>query len=121
VRALQTRVTTVRRRRAGRRLLPGRRRRRPARSLHAGTPPTGPEVRQEWYQAQAEDVYKALSTTATRSVPYGNFTSVLRTMETKALQPGVRDHKYHARGIGTISELTVHGGNERLNLVDVLH
>jgi hypothetical protein len=41
-------------------------------------------------------------------------------METKALQPGVRDHKYHARGIGTISDLTVHGGNERLNLVDVL-
>jgi hypothetical protein len=42
-------------------------------------------------------------------------------LETNALEPGVRDNKYYARGIGTISELTVHGGNERLHLVDVLH
>ena len=81
----------------------------------------GRRFRQEWYQDQAEDVYKALSTTATRSVPYGTFTGLLCTLETNALEPGVRDNKYYARGIGTISELTVHGGNERLHLVDVLH
>jgi hypothetical protein len=79
------------------------------------------KFRQEWYQGQAEDVYKALRTTTARSTPYGTFTGVLLTVETNALEPGVRDHKYYARGIGTVSELTVHGGNERLNLVDVLH
>jgi hypothetical protein len=84
-------------------------------------PQLGRKFRQEWYQGQAEDVYKALSTDTTRSTPYGTFTGVLLTLETNALEPGVRDHKYYARGIGTISELSVRGGNERLHLVDVLH
>jgi len=83
-------------------------------------PQLGRKFRQEWYQGQAEDVYEALSTSATRSVPYGTFTNVLRTRETNALEPGVRDNKYYARGIGSINELTVHGGNERLDLVDIL-
>jgi hypothetical protein len=83
-------------------------------------PQLGRKFRQEWYQGQAEDVYEALGTTATRSVPYGTFTSVLRTAETNALEPGVRDNKYYARGVGTITELTVKGGNERLDLVDIL-
>ena len=83
-------------------------------------PEPGKKFRQEWYHGQAEDVFKALSTTATRTVPYGTFTGVLRTLETDALEPGVRDNKYYARGIGTISELTVRGGHERLSLVDVL-
>jgi hypothetical protein len=65
-------------------------------------------------------VYAALSTGATRSVPYGTFTNVLRTRETNALEPGALDNKYYARGIGSINELTVHGGNERLSLVDIL-
>lgn len=81
----------------------------------------GRKFRQEWYRGQAEDVYKALSTTASRTVPYGTFAGVLRTLETNALESGVRDNKYYARGIGTISELTVRGGNERLSLVEVLH
>ena len=45
---------------------------------------------------------------------------MLRTRETNALEPGVRDNKYYARGVGSINELTVHGGNERLSLVDIL-
>ena len=84
-------------------------------------PQLGRKFRQEWFQGQAEDVFSAVSTTGTRRVPYGTFTHVLRTSETNALEPGVRDRKLYARGIGTISELTVRGGNERLNLVDVLH
>jgi hypothetical protein len=78
------------------------------------------KFRQEWFKGQAEDVYQALSSSARRSVPYGTFTGLLRTLETNALEPGVRDNKYYARGIGSINELTVHGGNERLSLVDVL-
>jgi hypothetical protein len=83
-------------------------------------PQLGRKFRQEWYQGQAEDVYEAVSMSATRSVPYGTFKGVLRTRETNALEPGVRDNKYYAHGIGSINELTVHGGNERLNLVDIL-
>jgi hypothetical protein len=83
-------------------------------------PQLGRKFRQEWYRGQAEDVFEAMSTGATRTVPFGTFTGLLRTRETNALEPGVRDNKYYARGIGSINELTVHGGNERLNLVDIL-
>jgi hypothetical protein len=102
-------------------------------SFHAGVDGAQPGVfmqarpqldrkfRQEWYQGQAEDVYKAISRTASRTVPYGSFTHVLRTVETNALEPGVRDNKYYVRGIGTAEELTVQGGSERIRLIDVLH
>jgi hypothetical protein len=79
------------------------------------------KFRQEWYQGQAEDVYKALDKTSSVTVPYGSYTHVLRTLETNALEPGVRDNKYYARGIGDIREITVKGPTERLKLVDVLY
>ena len=84
-------------------------------------PKLGRKFRQEWYPGQAEDVYKAVSRTTTKTVPYGTFTHVLGTIETNALEPDVRDAKYYARGIGTISEVTLRGGTERLTLVDILH
>jgi hypothetical protein len=79
------------------------------------------KFRQEWYQGQAEDVYKVLSKGGNRTVPYGSFTNVLRTLETNALEPGVHDNKYYVRGIGTVEEVTVKGPREILKLVDVLH
>jgi hypothetical protein len=39
--------------------------------------------------------------------------------ETTPLEPGVVDHKIYVRGIGTVSERTVRGGNERYQLVSV--
>ena len=41
----------------------------------------------------------------------------LLTRETTALEPGVVDHKYYVRDIGTVRELTVKGGSESLRLV----
>ena len=40
------------------------------------------------------------------------------TKEWTPLEPGVLDHKYYVRGIGTVLEQTVKGGNERNELVD---
>jgi hypothetical protein len=39
--------------------------------------------------------------------------------ETTPLEPRVVDHKIYVRGIGTVSERTVRGGNERYQLVSV--
>jgi hypothetical protein len=33
------------------------------------------------------------------------------------LEPGVIDHKYYLRGVGTVLEQTVKGGNERNALI----
>ncbi len=50
-------------------------------------------------------------------VPYGSFKHALLTKEWTPLEPGVLDHKYYARGIGTVLEQTVKGGDERNELV----
>jgi len=76
--------------------------------------------RQEWSKGQAEDRYRALTTAASVTVPYGTFRKALRTEEQTDLEPGVVDNKYYVRGIGVVRELTVKGGTESLQLVDVL-
>src|SRR5437773_4723325 len=47
---------------------------------------------------QAENV----SITETVSVPFGNFTNVLKTLETSPLEPGVKENKFYAKGVGEI-------------------
>jgi len=37
------------------------------------------------------------------------------------LEPGVVDHKYYVRDIGTVREVTVKGGSESLRLVGLTH
>jgi hypothetical protein len=51
------------------------------------------------------------------TVPFKRFGGVLLTKEWTPVEPGVLDHKFYARGIGTVLEQTVKGGNERNELV----
>jgi hypothetical protein len=80
-------------------------------------PRVGQSFRQEFYKGQAEDHFKVLSLHAAVRVPYGSFRNVLLTREWTPLEPGVIDHKYYVRGIGTVLEQTVKGGDERNELV----
>lgn len=83
--------------------------------------PAGPQVgqsgRQEYYKGHAEDHFAVVSTNARVSVPFVSSNRALLTKEWTPLEPGVLDHKFYARGIGTVLEQTVHGGNERNELV----
>ncbi|MFN8164048.1 MAG: hypothetical protein U0R26_09540 [Solirubrobacterales bacterium] len=45
----------------------------------------------------------------------------LLTREWTPLEPGVVDHKIYVRGIGTVLEQTVKGGDERNTLISVRH
>ena len=54
-------------------------------------------------------------------VPLINTRHALLTRETTVLEPGVVDHKYYVRDIGTVRELTVKGGTESLRLVSLTH
>ena len=77
--------------------------------------------RQEYYRGQAEDHFEVVTRRASVSVPYTSSRHALLTKEWTPLEPGVLDHKYYVRGIGTVLEQTVRGGDERNELVSVTH
>ena len=80
-------------------------------------PKVGQSFRQEYYKGHAEDRFRVLGLHTTVKVPYVSSSNALLTQETTALEPGVVDHKYYVRGIGTVREETVKGGNEKAVLV----
>ena len=80
-------------------------------------PKIGQSLRQEFYKGQAEDHFKVLSLSASVEVPFISSKHALLTREWTPLEPGVIDHKYYVRGIGTVKEETVRGGSERAALV----
>jgi hypothetical protein len=82
-------------------------------------PRVGRSGRQEFYKGHAEDHFRILSLRADVRVPYVASKRALLTREWTPLEPGVIDHKYYVRGIGTVLEQTVEGGRERAVLVSV--
>ena len=84
-------------------------------------PHRGPIYHQEDYPGHAEDVFTVVRRGAHVVVPLIGTTHALLTRETTVLEPGVLDHKYYVRDIGTVREVTVKGGSESLKLVAVRH
>src|SRR5437588_2727648 len=84
-----------------------------------GRPHQGQVARQEYAKGQAEDQFKVLKFDARVDVGGVSSQHALLTQETTALEPGIVDHKLYVRGIGTALEVTVKGGNERLELISV--
>jgi hypothetical protein len=82
-------------------------------------PRVGQTGRQEYLRGQAEDHYRVKSLSARVSTPAASSRHALLTEEWTPLEPGVLDHKYYVRGIGTVHEQTVKGGDERNTLVSV--
>jgi hypothetical protein len=80
-------------------------------------PAVGQSFRQEYLKGQAEDHFAVAQFDAHVQVPWGMSDHALRTREWTPLEPGVIDSKYYVRGIGTVLEQTVKGGNERNELV----
>ena len=82
-------------------------------------PRPGQSARQEYYKGQAEDHFQVLRLNLSVKVAFRSFSHALLTKEWTPLEPGVIDHKYYVRGIGTVLEQTVRGGSERNELVSV--
>ncbi|HSC49259.1 MAG TPA: hypothetical protein VLD16_03260 [Gaiellaceae bacterium] len=80
-------------------------------------PRAGQSARQEYLKGEAEDHFQVLRLGERVTVPFESFGDALLTKEWTPLEPGVLDHKFYARGIGTVLEQTVKGGNERNELV----
>ncbi len=84
-------------------------------------PQVGDRYAQENAPGVAEDRAKVLSLDAHATVPYGSFDSLLKTKDFSPLEPSVVEHKKYLRGVGSILEKEVKGGQERLVLVRVTH
>jgi hypothetical protein len=80
-------------------------------------PKVGQAAQQEFYKGEAQDHFQVLSLRASVDVPYTSSTRAVLTKEWTPLEPGVVDHKFYVRGIGTVLEQTVKGGSERAALV----
>jgi hypothetical protein len=80
-------------------------------------PTVGQAGQQEFYRGQAQDRFKVLSLRSSVEVPYTSSTKAMLTKEWTPLEPGVVDHKFYVRGIGTVLEQTVKGSTERAALI----
>ena len=84
-------------------------------------PEVGDRYAQEHAAGVAEDRARVLSRTASATVPYGSLTHLLKTKDFSPLEPAVVEHKFYARGVGSVLEREVRGGTEVLALVEVTH
>ena len=75
-------------------------------------PRAGKSGRQEYLKGHAEDHFAVVARFGANAV---------LTKEWTPLEPGVLDHKYYVRGVGTVLEETVKGGLERDVLVSLTH
>jgi hypothetical protein len=91
---------------------------------HAGIfmpahPSPGQTGLQEFYKGHAQDHFRVLRLSAHVRTPATSSSRALLTMEWTPLEPGVIDHKLYVKGIGTVLEQTVKGGDERNELVSI--
>jgi hypothetical protein len=82
-------------------------------------PRRGQSGLQEFYKGHAQDHFRVLSLTARVHTPGASSNAALLTREWTPLEPGVVDHKLYVKGIGTVLEQTVKGGDERNALIAV--
>jgi hypothetical protein len=80
-------------------------------------PQVGERYRQEFYRGHAEDMAEVLSAGESATVPAGSYSGVLKTGDTTPLEPNVLEHKYYARGVGTVLTVDVGAGGVRDELV----
>jgi hypothetical protein len=86
-----------------------------------GTPHRGDTYRQEYYRGHAEDRARVLGAGGKVRVPYRTFARTLATVERSRLDPGARERKFYAAGVGEIESKVVKGDHEAFELVGVRH
>jgi hypothetical protein len=80
-------------------------------------PEPGLSYRQEYLKGEAEDRGKVLRLDARAKVPFGSFDHLLLTEDSTPLEPDATEHKYYAKGVGSVLEKAV-AGNARAELVN---
>ncbi len=81
-------------------------------------PQPGDAYRQEYYSGHALDQAKVIGASPAPT-PYRDFKRTLTTIETSALEPGVREEKHYAPGLGEVASHDISGDREAFRLVSV--
>lgn len=76
----------------------------------------GEAYRQEFYEAEAEDWGKVLTTSEAVSVPQGPFSNCVKILEWNGLESGSEEYKFYCPQVGMVLE-TAPSGERRLELV----
>ena len=87
--------------------------------LLPGDPEVGMAYRQEYLEGEAEDAGEILSLDEKVEVPSGLYEGVLMTKDLTPLEPDLLEHKFYARGVGPVLAITLSGGSDREELVDL--
>lgn len=83
-------------------------------------PMEGDSYRQEYYEGEAEDLAKVISTSETATVPFDSFSNVLVTEDWNPLEPEApAEYKFYAPGIGLIMEQSVKDASSVNELVAI--
>jgi hypothetical protein len=82
-------------------------------------PEIGVRYQQEFAAGVAEDMAKVVSLTESVTVPYGSFTGCLKTLEWSPLEPGAREYKFYAPGVGELLEIDAKGSGQPLELISI--
>lgn len=77
----------------------------------------GDKYRQEHYEGHAEDNATVISTDETVTIGLGTFTHCVKTEETTPLEPGVKENKWYAPGVGQIKSSITIGADEQEELI----
>jgi hypothetical protein len=80
-------------------------------------PQPGLIYRQEYLFEEAEDWAQVVSVLDTCTIGLGKFDEVVKTEEWTPLDPGIKECKYYALGIGLIKEEVISGGSGSMELV----
>jgi len=88
--------------------------------LIKGDPQVGDVYRQEYLEGEAEDMAEVLSLNESVTVDYGSFENCLQTKEWNPLEPDSEENKYYAPDLGLLLEVQIEGGDERLELIEIL-
>jgi len=83
------------------------------------TPRRGDTYRQEYFRGHAEDQARVLGGGGKVKVPYRTYAKTLTTVERSRLEPGARERKFYAAGVGEIKSKVVRGDHEAFSLVSI--
>lgn len=82
-------------------------------------PVVGQPYQQEYYPGEAEDMAQATALDATVTIGLGAYDHVLVTEEWSPLEPGIREQKSYAPGIGLIHVIAISGEAAVLELTAI--
>jgi hypothetical protein len=80
----------------------------------------GETYRQEYLKDSAEDQATVISVNSSIAIQMGTFTNCVVTEEFTRLEPGVKEYKSYAPGIGNLSTILNKGGNEHEELTKIV-